>query len=403
MADDNELPDIVKAQKYATEILKNEVGEEYVYHQLEHTASVVESCKLIAEAVGLNHEEKNLVLIAAWFHDTGYSGGADGHEDRSKEHFRKFAEMYPLKTSYSAQIIAAIEATRMPQKPQSTIAEVLCDADLINLSGEDFMKTNQLLLTELHLTGKHELSELDWLKNTETLLTDHQYFTSYGKNVLEPLKAQNLEKIKKLRKDRKKKHKQAQKLEASIKSLNTKIGALGSFKPDRGIETMFRMTSKNHLELSSMADNKANIMISINSIVLSVVVSVLIRKIEESPFLMFPTLTLTTVCLATIVFAILSLIPNISRGKFSKKDIEERKVNLLFFGNFHDMPLPDYEWGVKEMMKDSDYLYGSLIKDIYYLGAVLGKKYKLLRTCYTIFMFGFVIAILSFILAYTLV
>jgi hypothetical protein len=50
------------------------------------------------------------------------------------------------------------------------------------------------------------------------------------------------------------------------------------------------------------------------------------------------------------------------------------------------------------MMKDADYLYGSMIKDIYYLGIVLGKKYRFLRIAYNIFMFGFVIAVLSFVL-----
>ena len=54
------------------------------------------------------------------------------------------------------------------------------------------------------------------------------------------------------------------------------------------------------------------------------------------------------------------------------------------------------------MMKDADYLYGSLTKDIYFLGKVLGKKYRYLRIAYSIFMYGFVVAILSFFVAYQL-
>jgi hypothetical protein len=168
---------------------------------------------------------------------------------------------------------------------------------------------------------------------------------------------------------------------------------------ERGIETMFRLTSRNHLDLSSMADNKANIMISINAIILSVVVSVLIRRLEEFPYLVVPTVILTFVCLITIVLSILVTRPQVALGKFSKSDIEKRKVNLLFFGNFHRMKLQDYEWAVKEMMKDGDYLYSNLIHDIYYLGVVLGKKYRLLRVSYTFFMFGFVISIVSFLVA----
>ena len=80
-------------------------------------------------------------------------------------------------------------------------------------------------------------------------------------------------------------------------------------------------------------------------------------------------------------------------------DIKKKKTNLLFFGNFHGMKLENYEWGVKEMMKDSDFLYGSIIKDIYFNGKVLARKYMLLRISYSIFMFGFVASILAFLIS----
>jgi hypothetical protein len=148
-----------------------------------------------------------------------------------------------------------------------------------------------------------------------------------------------------------------------------------------------------------MADNKSNILITINSIILSVVVSVLVRKLEDNEYLIIPTVMLVSVCLTTMVFAILATRPNISSGRFNREDIKNKRTNLLFFGNFHGMEIENYEWAMKEMMRDADYLYGSLIKDIYYLGKVLGKKYKYLRLSYNIFMYGFVIAILSFVIA----
>lgn len=188
-------------------------------------------------------------------------------------------------------------------------------------------------------------------------------------------------------------------LEGRISKLKKKVKKAKELTPTRGIETMFRTTAKNHMELSAIADNKANIMISINSIVLSVMVSVLIRKLEEYPHLTVPSLLLTLVCLTTIVTSILATRPNVTKGKFKPEDITNKKANLLFFGNFHKMSLQDYRWGMMEMLKDADYLYGSMIKDIYYLGCVLGKKYRLLRLSYTIFMFGFVISILAFVVA----
>lgn len=188
-------------------------------------------------------------------------------------------------------------------------------------------------------------------------------------------------------------------LKQQVSELKQKVKEAKGQTPTRGIETMFRLTSKNHMELSAMADNKANIMISINSIILSVMVTVLIRKLEEYPHMTIPAVVLTIVCLITIVFSVLATRPNITHGKFERQDIVNKEANLLFFGNFHKMRLEDYQWAMKEMLKDGDYLYSSMIKDIYFLGAVLGKKYKMLRASYTIFMFGFVISILGFIVA----
>ena len=93
-------------------------------------------------------------------------------------------------------------------------------------------------------------------------------------------------------------------------------------------------------------------------------------------------------------------ITNITTGKFTKEDVEERRVNLLFFGNFHQMDLKEYEWALQEMVKDKDYVYSSLTKDLYYLGVVLNRKYKILRITYNIFMIGMIISVISFGIAF---
>ena len=66
------------------------------------------------------------------------------------------------------------------------------------------------------------------------------------------------------------------------------------------------------------------------------------------------------------------------------------------------MPLEDYEWGMTEIMNDRDYLYKNLIRDIYYLGIVLGKKYRFLRYAYDSFMYGLIVSLLTYILAFAL-
>ncbi|HEU4554322.1 MAG TPA: Pycsar system effector family protein, partial [Chitinophaga sp.] len=172
-------------------------------------------------------------------------------------------------------------------------------------------------------------------------------------------------------------------------------------RPERGIETMFRMTSTNHIRLSSMADSKAHIMISTNSIIISILLSVLLRKLEDNPNLIIPSFILLATSVVTIIYSVLATRPNVTQGRFTREDIEKKKTNLLFFGNFHGMGLEEYRWGMQQMMQDADFLYGSMIQDIYHLGVVLGQKYRLLRIAYNIFMFGLIISVAAFIIAVT--
>lgn len=388
------------AEAYVTDRFEN--GPALAYHNLQHTREVVEASRLIGAKEHLQEDQLLSLELAAWFHDVGYLEQREEHEDKSAAIFREFAEKQegiPI----VEDVVRLIRVTKMPQKPLQPDEMVICDADLYHLSTALFKKKSDQLLEEMNGTeAEDNMPWHDWLCKNQEFFEDHHYFTQYGQTVLEPRKRENLKQIKSMIKDASKGDKKVKKLEKKVQDLKNKVQEAKEIKPDRGIETMFRLTSRNHLALSAMADNKANIMISINSIILSIVVSVLLRKLEESPHLTIPTLILTVVCLLTIVFAILATRPNVSSGTFTKYDIINKRTNLLFFGNFHGVKLEDYEWGMKEMMKDADYLYSSLIRDIYFLGAVLGKKYRLLRISYTIFMFGFVVAVISFVLAFAL-
>jgi len=386
---------VEKTEAYAKTILENDIPEKFVYHDDYHTTRVVKAAQKIGLACGFDEEQIEILTIAAWFHDTGYKNGCVNHEATGIQMARTFLETESYPEAKIKQVEGCIEATKMPQSPKNLLEQVICDADLHHLACDDYQKMASKMHKEIELMKGQEIDGDDWNEMNYKFFKDHEFFTPYGKEVLEPIKDKNLQTIKKAYKSKKKEAKYIEELEAKIVKLEGKV----LLKPDRGVETMFRTTSKNHLELSGMADNKANIMISVNTIILSVVVSVLIRKLNEYPNLVIPTIMLVVVCLTAIVLAILATRPNVSSGVFTDDDVLNRKTNLLFFGNFHKMKLDRYDWAMKEMMKNADYLYGSMIKDIYFLGVVLGKKYKLLRLCYTTFMIGFVLSIIAFVCA----
>lgn len=128
------------------------------------------------------------------------------------------------------------------------------------------------------------------------------------------------------------------------------------------------------MALSQMADSKANILISVNAIILSILIGNLIDKLQTDPNLQIPLALIAVVCVASIVFGILATRPNVSSGKFSHEDIASKRTNLLFFGNFHNASLEDYSWGMTEMLGDKNYMNSSMIKDNYFLGVVLAKN-----------------------------
>lgn len=368
--------------------------EEVCYHSIDHTSFMVQKVREMGEFYKLSEVDLEDLVFAAWLHDVGYwDGSAEGHEARGAEASQNYLSEFGLTQSRIDRIKSAILATRMPQSPKDLFESIICDADLYHLATDSFFEQTLLLKCEKERLGKNDLSLVEWLKESRKFVKNHRYHTTFGQQYLESAKKVNLNyldlKIEQLESEKKHgKDKKKDKKEKIVKS-----------KPERGVETLFRVTSTNHMELSAMADTKANIMISVNSIIISIVVTILIRKLEEFPNYTIPAILLISTCLIAMVFAILATRPKVTKGIVTKEDIANKDGNLLYFGNFYQMSLQDYTAGMNKMLEDSEYLYGSMTRDIYFLGKVLSVKYHMLRKSYNVFMFGFIISVVAFLVA----
>ncbi len=389
-----------EARDHVTKFFEENSNDKLRYHNIKHTRNVVSASELIAGKCSVSEKELEMLLVSAWFHDVGYLESKKNHEDASKRSVREFLQMHDIGEDYILQVEKCIEATRVPQQPRDKLSAILCDADLYHVSQEDFMEDTQIFWDELSAMNGEDMNEIKYLEKTLKFFKEHTYHTDYGKAILEPGKKANLKKVKKelkkrqeaLIEDLENKQKKITKLEAKVESLKT---------PQRGIESMFRVTANNQITLSSIADNKANILITVNSIIISVVVTMLVRKFSDYPNIVIPTMIFLLTSLITVVYAILSTRPKVTGGTFTRDDIKAKKINLLFFGNFYKMGFDEYEWAVKDMMKDYDGLYRNMILDQYTLGLVLAKKYKRLRVAYSVFMFGLIISVAAYIVAMT--
>lgn len=389
--------DIVqKAESYVFSLCKDKLSPDYIYHNFNHTLRVVNNAKTINKAEEVPDEEAEMVVLAALFHDTGYIEGPYGHEERSAEIAKAFLaeNNYPIEKA--ERVGELIMMTRLTSEPVSKLDMVVRDADCAHFADKNFTALSELLREEWRLTEGKAFTDLEWAKgNRKMLMQEHRFYTDYGKKELQPLKEENIAKLQETINNLESGDKKVQKEKLNKKKLEKLM------RPERGIDTMFRVTLNNHTRLSEIADSKANILLSVNAIIISIALTSLIPKFGSpgNEHLVIPTLIMTLFSVISIVFAILSTRPKVTSGTFTRKDIEDRKVNLLFFGNFYKVPLEEYEWAMHEMMENRDYLYSNLIRDLYHLGVVLERKYRLLRITYNIFMVGIVVSAGAFVYA----
>ncbi|QDW22981.1 Pycsar system effector family protein [Flavobacterium sp. KBS0721] len=386
---------IEQSEDFVSNLLKDKLSNLYSYHNFNHTLTVVNAVKVLCKKENVKENEKEMLLVAAWFHDTGYVDGYENHEQESVKIATSFLKEKEQSDEFITAVSNLIMATIKEYIPKTHLEKIIKDADFAHLVGTEYETTCELLRIELKNTWNLDFSNAEWAKeNLNFLMNKHRFYTDYALRKWQPLKEKNLMLVQK--KIEKQKKKEADKLEDELKK-KEKIE-----KPDRGVDTLFRVTLGNHTRLSGIADSKANILLSVNAIIISIALSSIIPKLDspKNAHLVIPTFIMLMSSVVTIIFAILSTRPKVTSGVFTREDIENKKINLLFFGNFYKMPLEEYDWAMNEMMKDRDYLYSNMIKDLYYLGLVLQRKYNLLRIAYNFFMIGIIITVVAFVIAF---
>lgn len=390
---------VEKADEFVLNLFNEKLPNTFLYHNYKHTQRVVKSTKELIEKSQIDVKQEETLLLAAWFHDTGYVSTYKGHEEKSAEIATEFLKRQNAEKELIEDVTRVILATQLEKEPQDLMEKIIKDADTSHLAKDYFNETSEFLRQELQLENIKNYSVKEWVQGNIKLFTQkHQYYTPHALKNWQEKKDDNLLKL--LEKDKKTKKKiEQEKMKARLKA------KYKDASPDRGIQTLYRVTMRNHLKLSDIADTKANILLSVNAIIISLAIANLIPDLSAptNKHIMIPTLILILFSVASIIGSILSTRPNVTSGEFTKEQVKNKDVNVLFFGNFHRMPYDQFEWAMNEILKDQSYVYNSLSKDLYYLGVVLNRKYKLLRITYNIFMVGIILSVLSYIVTFYLV
>lgn len=376
---------VSEAAAFVYNTYKEKLPESILFHTYQHTVDVTAAAEKIVGKSTLDERSQVLVMLAAWFHDTGYVESYEDHAEASVRIAAAFLEPRSLSDEDTEEVAAMIRYVHSGEEPRTQEEAVLHDANYSFAGDKLFFDRSSRLRMEWERTLGCIFTDREWAERQLAYLTSIRFYTQYGKKKYERRRHKNLRAV-------------HDALAALLGPEEMREQTMAAKEvPERGIETMFRTTYRNHINLSSIADSKANIMISVNAILLSILLSFVSTRLQTDPWLLVPTASLVVTCLVAMVFAILSARPKVTNKTFTLDEVRRSsEANILFFGNFTNMPLHDFTVGVRELMQDSDLLYDNMISDIYSLGQVLDRKYRLLWIAYSAFMAGVVLSVLLF-------
>lgn len=383
-----EKPAIVAAaENFVVASLKAHLNDDYQFHNIGHTLQVRQAAIVIGLKEGLPKEDLEILELAALFHDTGFSVNYQHHEAASQEIAAKFLQAQEYPESAIREVCLAIKATNLSTAPRNLVEQILRDADMCHLGSESYPDHLKALRHEWGVFLHQHYADAEWFRLNLEFLKKQVYFTptawlEYGLG-----RENNLQAVKK----------KLRKLQKQGEAQPVPL-----IRENRSAEMMFKTALRNHIDLSSLADNKANMMLSVNALIITIVVPLAADRLRDIPALLPMLAVLLSACLGAMIFATLATRPMKMTGLTSMAMVREKKSNLFFFGNFFKMEYQDYQDGVALLLKSPEILEDSIQRDLFFLGKSLGRKYAYLRMCYSIFLGGMIAAVIAFAVAYAL-
>ncbi len=404
------LPQI---ERLSTQMLTESISDQIIFHDIEYTLRVVDEVKKLSIKEGVSQVETEVLIAAAWLFNLGFTDTAAFQKVSSPQDFfatchkcslmlaKQVMEEAGAPEDFQRQVYEIIDDVKPESEVKSKLGMIMSDAIASDWGKPKAKSRIKKLYNEFLLTGAVTYGKSTWYDTVLAYLREHHYYTESGQKKYDQHKLDLIGKIEKEKKELDKKANTLIKKELSIgddelKKLKKSLSSVKG-RDDRGIQTLFRTTSRNHYTMNQMMDRKANIMISINAILMSLVISRTIGGMDTFCIHNSPILVMLVAAVLSMAFAIVAITPFKTQGLFTESEIREKKGNLLYYGNFHSMNLRDFEWGMLEMLSDGDFLYSTMIRDLYFLGHTLHKKAKLIRVSLTLFIVGLVASTILFL------
>ncbi|MEJ1241839.1 HD domain-containing protein [Chryseolinea sp. T2] len=181
-----------EAELFSKQLIASRIGQNRYFHNIEHTQLVVKSCRILVEHETYAPVDYAALIVAAWFHDTGYTVVGPGHEFESVKIVSGFLESFNCEKQFIALVVDLILSTRVNFTPAHYLAEILCDADLSHLGSPEYKRWEFRLRHELEYSDGISKTDKEWLEQNISFFKSHDYYTPQARKLWGIQKDQNL-------------------------------------------------------------------------------------------------------------------------------------------------------------------------------------------------------------------
>ena len=375
-------------ERYVRGLLNEELPAAYLFNNLDRTLERVYQGGRFADALALSEEEREVLLLALWFRGAGFTRDGEAPLAASADIAAEWLSQCQVDPDIIERVGALIRRSAPERQPETRLDKVMRDVVWSFLGQKSFFGLSNLLRLERESLEGRSYTSHEWQQRMRDRLVNSNYYTEYGRSEFLNRKVKNIAKQRK----------------NLIKAEQNRIRRQTGKDFGRGVDTVYRVAFRNHINLSRIADGKANMIITINTAVLSAGITIGTLTMTSSSWmqdltqnwpLLLPVVVLMISSLAAVVFAVFSAIPKVSSAAFSEEELENHQVSMLYFGNFLQLREPTFVRYLRELKRDQEILYDDLSRDLYTLGVVLQKKYRLLTIAYRIFVIGLVLSLLT--------
>lgn len=183
---------VKKAEDFVGNLFSEKLSPDLTYHNLDHTRDVVKAAEVIGKNSGLTDDEVEMLILAAWFHDSGFTEIYTGHEEKSVEICSDFLMQNRYAPDKIEKIKSIILVTRVDRFPENLIEMVIKDADLAYAGKDTFYAKSIDLRTEWQKYFNSDYTEYDWIINNINFLNETKFYTPYAKKIFNKQREKNL-------------------------------------------------------------------------------------------------------------------------------------------------------------------------------------------------------------------